>query len=61
MSKRTPNKTKWRYGQSKGPTSWFETADILRDQQVAPRKPSKLIDRLDKLEGMLKDKNSGNS
>lgn len=49
----------WVYGKHPNPTTWHETADILRDTQKAPSKSGSgisLHDRLDTIEQLLKEK-----
>lgn len=36
--------------------SWHDAADFIAGNQPKPKKPSQLVERLDKLETLLKDK-----
>lgn len=52
----TPPITPYKYGKSPNPTSWYDTADILKANDKGVRKPSKLIEKLDAIQKLLGEK-----
>ncbi len=47
---------KWEYGKSPAPSNWAEAVRILKQQQRSAEKKDTLMDRLSKIETMLKEK-----
>lgn len=52
--KKPPSRTAWQYGVSPNPKNWQEAADALKTMRKPKGNP--VMDRLDTLEQLLKDK-----
>ena len=55
MAKKSP----WIYGKSPAPKDHHELSEVLKGMsgnRPKPKKPSKLLERLDRLEALIKDK-----
>ena len=55
MAKPKPWQPGWTYGTHPNPTTWHQTADVLKQAQKS-KKSSGLTDRLDRIEALLKEK-----
>lgn len=49
----TPPLTSYQYGKSPNPTSWYDTADILKANQKGVKKPSGITDKLEAIQKLL--------
>jgi hypothetical protein len=49
-------KSPWQYGVSPNPKNWHEAADALKSMKSMKQKRKGLMDRIDSIEKMLKDK-----